>query len=59
MQVLSRKRTHTGKMSSIGKGLEMGNQKIKEMTIGKDQAMVMTEEAVSELVKRISQQMTN
>ena len=37
----------------------MGNQKIKEMTIGKDQAMVMTEEAVSELVKRISQQMTN
>ena len=37
----------------------MGHQKIKEMTIGKDQAMVMTEEAINDLVKRISQQVTN
>ena len=37
----------------------MGNQRIKEMTIGKDQAMVMTEEDIRELVKRISHQVTN
>ena len=37
----------------------MGHQKIKEMTIGNDQAMVMTEETISDLVKRISQQVTN
>ena len=46
-------------MSSIGKGFEDGTSKIKEMTIGKDQAMVMTEEAINDLVKRISQQVTN
>ena len=37
----------------------MGHQKIKEMTIGKDQAMVMTEEAINDLGKRISQKVTN
>ena len=42
-------------MSSIRKG----NQKIKEMTIGNDQTMVMTEEALDKLVKKISQQVTN
>ena len=47
-------------MSSIGKGLEDGTSKIiKEMKIGKNQAMVMTEEAISDLVKRISQHVTN
>ena len=29
------------------------------MTIGNDQALVMTEEAISDLVKRISQLVTN
>ena len=29
------------------------------MTIGKDQAMVMTEEAINDPVKRISQKVTN
>ena len=47
------------KCPQLEKDLKMGNPKIKEMTIGKDQAMVMTEEAISELVKRISQQVTN
>ena len=47
------------KCPQLEKDLKIGNQKIKEMTIGNDQAMVMTEEAISELVKRISQQVTN
>ena len=47
------------KCPQLERDLKMGNQKINEMTIGKDQAMVMTEEAISELVKRISQQVTN
>ena len=47
------------KCPQLEKDLKMGHQKIKEMTIGKDQAMVMTEEAINDLVKRISQQVTN
>ena len=47
------------KCPQLERDLKVGNQKINEMTIGKDQAMVMTEEAISELVKRISQQVTN
>ena len=47
------------KCPQLERDLKVGNQKIKEMTIGNDQAMVMTEEAISELVKRISQQVTN
>ena len=37
----------------------MGNQRIKDMTISNDRAMVMTEETISELANRISQQVTN
>ena len=47
------------KCPQLEKNLKMGHQKIKEMTIGNDQAMVMNEEVISDLVKRISQQVTN
>ena len=47
------------KCPQLEKDLKMGNQKIKDLTIGKDKAYFLTEEGIDDMVKKIYNKVLN